>query len=302
MRGVPSSRRGITLLEVLIAMGILAIGLSSVVALVPAGRSQASRAVVLDRAASLAANVLADVATFGLLRDGAVPLTSGTMTVIDPASPIAYLPGTTIAQLRTAGIFTTGTAAEPDPGQRRRFAARLFLQGRDDLVEGEPPGDDLPPPYLQLDGTRAFQGRMTALVGITPHPLHAWQPGRLSVVVFHNRDPSFLAIPATLTNFQLTIDNPALLPADRTLRNVVKPGSVILAPPLGSDKDDFERTIRFHQIVSANSLLGGTSVFLTLSTGALLASPDPVPVILLPDSVGLAERTYTPESGGDFAR
>ena len=43
MRFVRHGRRGITLLEVLISIGILAIGLSSVVALVPAGRSQASR-------------------------------------------------------------------------------------------------------------------------------------------------------------------------------------------------------------------------------------------------------------------
>jgi prepilin-type N-terminal cleavage/methylation domain-containing protein len=301
MRGVPPSRRGITLLEVLIAMGILAIGLSSVVALVPAGRSQASRAVVLDRAASLAANVLADVATFGLLRDGALtePVVPGRLVILDPVSPAGYLPDTparqnvVAAQIRAAGIFST-TTEPPDPGQRRRFAERLFLQGRDDLVEGEPPGDDLPPPYLELFGTRAFQGRMTALIGIAAHPVHAWLPGRVSVVVFHNRDPSFLAIPATLTNFQLTID-PAVLPADRTLRNVVKPGSVILAPPLGN-----ERNNRFHQIVSANSLPGGTSVFLTLSTGADLAAGGAV--ILLPDSVGLAERTYTPESGGDFAR
>jgi Tfp pilus assembly protein PilV len=41
--------RGITLLEVLIAMGILTIGLVSVAALVPAGRSQAMKAAIYDR-------------------------------------------------------------------------------------------------------------------------------------------------------------------------------------------------------------------------------------------------------------
>lgn len=61
-------RSGITLLEVLISIGILAVGLGSIVALIPAGRAQAGRAVILDRGASLAANVLADAATFGLLR------------------------------------------------------------------------------------------------------------------------------------------------------------------------------------------------------------------------------------------
>lgn len=65
-----ASRRGITLLEVLISIGILAIGLTSVLGLMAAARTQAARAVVLDRAALMANNVLADAATFGLLRSG----------------------------------------------------------------------------------------------------------------------------------------------------------------------------------------------------------------------------------------
>jgi len=43
-------RNGITLMEVLIAIGILAVGLSSVAALMPAAGSQAKKAVVADRA------------------------------------------------------------------------------------------------------------------------------------------------------------------------------------------------------------------------------------------------------------
>ena len=52
---IPTARRGITLMEVLISIGILAIGLTSVVSLVPAGQTQAARAVILDRAATAAA-------------------------------------------------------------------------------------------------------------------------------------------------------------------------------------------------------------------------------------------------------
>jgi len=63
-----AARRGITLMEVLISIGILAIGLTSVVALVPAGRSQAARGIVLDRAATVGANALADAITAGFTR------------------------------------------------------------------------------------------------------------------------------------------------------------------------------------------------------------------------------------------
>lgn len=80
-------RAGITLLEVLISIGILAVGLSSLVALMPAARSQAERAVVLNHAGVLAANALADAATFGLLRADSLTVapTASVPVIVDPA-------------------------------------------------------------------------------------------------------------------------------------------------------------------------------------------------------------------------
>jgi type II secretory pathway pseudopilin PulG len=70
-----ATRRGITLMEVLISIGILAVGLTSVVALVPAGKSQAARSVTLDRSASMATNALADAITAGFTRfDSLTPI------------------------------------------------------------------------------------------------------------------------------------------------------------------------------------------------------------------------------------
>lgn len=70
-----AARRGITLMEVLISIGILAVGLTSVVALVPAGKSQAARSVTLDRAASMATNALADAVSAGFTRlDSLTPI------------------------------------------------------------------------------------------------------------------------------------------------------------------------------------------------------------------------------------
>jgi hypothetical protein len=57
----PLPRRGITLLEVLIACGVLVIGLSSVAALMPAAGSLLGEATALDRAATLAANAAAEL-------------------------------------------------------------------------------------------------------------------------------------------------------------------------------------------------------------------------------------------------
>lgn len=61
-------RTGITLLEVLVACGILVIGLSSVAALLPAAASVMADAVRLDRAANLATNAVADLRFRGMLR------------------------------------------------------------------------------------------------------------------------------------------------------------------------------------------------------------------------------------------
>jgi hypothetical protein len=61
-------------MEVLIASGILAVGRTSVVSLVPAGQSQAARAVILDRAAATVANGLQDAVTYGLTRPDSISI------------------------------------------------------------------------------------------------------------------------------------------------------------------------------------------------------------------------------------
>ena len=88
-------RRGITLMEVLISIGILAVGLTSVVSLVPAGQSQAARAVILDRAAAAVANGLQDAVTFGLTKPESVAFEGGAggpVWVFDPVVQRAGLP------------------------------------------------------------------------------------------------------------------------------------------------------------------------------------------------------------------
>jgi prepilin-type N-terminal cleavage/methylation domain-containing protein len=285
-------RRGVTVIEVLIALGILAIGLSSVVALIPAARSQGARAVILDRASVLAANTLADAATFGLLRSGTDTLIPGgtrpPVMVIDAAgTTLSGIGGVTHPNVltRVTGIYTGGVAA-PAPAQQ------LIFQGRDDVTITTGTAADDPPVNQVVDGARGFEGRMTSLLCLSGV---GTGPYRASVVVFHNRDtsdPATLVLSGTVDNSGLAVNSisPAI-PADRTITDIVKPGVVLWAPDLG----------RFHQAVAVSANGDGSVLYLTLTPGGPLTT-GPHRVQILPDSVGMAERMFTPEGVGAFTQ
>ncbi len=344
-------RRGITLIEVLIAIGILAVGLSSVVALIPAGRSQASRALVLDRASNLAANALSDAATFGLLRPDSLTATAG-LLVIDPLE----LAGIgTFASTGTSGIFSSGTATAAAP----TAAQLLFTQGRDDLLFAPGATDDDPPLNMFSDGVRSFQGRTTVMFALqmpvfvpsvtlsgttvinqavvdvpsttglfpgmtvtgnviptvgpgipTPTKIvlinsalnkvtlsnnctangsgvrldfHG-TPGTISAIVFHGRDPGALTVSGTITNGVVTF------PGVSNAESVAKPGVVLLS-------GDITARYRLHQALSVSMI--SNQAFMTFSSGNPLLTGTHS-LIFLPDSVGLAERTFTAEESGPY--
>ena len=175
-------RRGITLIEVLIAIGILAVGLTSVVALVPAGQSQAARAVILDRAAVALANGLQDAVTYGLTRPESVSIDSrdlfptvpqvgtkptivGQVLIFDPVLQSTGVAANTIfpnaagAMIRRAGIYSQST----DPAATWPVL-QLIGQGRDDIVVKAAAGPDDPPlNAFDSNNLRMFNGRMTCL-------------------------------------------------------------------------------------------------------------------------------------------
>lgn len=269
----PYVRSGITLLEVLISIGVLSIGLVSVAALVPAGRSQAGRATVMDRAGILAANAIADACNFGLIRPAAISV-SGTV-VIDLGAGIAALPS---ASARAHGIYSTASTAVALPSYHR-----LFMQARDDLILTPPLTEDDQPTNLFVDGVRGFDGRMTCM-----YVLSYGSPSRLSVVVFHNRDSSATAVTGDIIAGQVLTTSLVGL-GDRTAKEALKPGAVLYAQNA------------FHQIVASAFDSSGTSAFLTLSSGpAITTSATPIPFQLFPDSVGLSETTFRPEISGQF--
>lgn len=278
-------RRGISLLEVLISIGILAIGLTSVVALVPAGRSTAMKAIVFDRAAQLAENAMADAATFGLLKLPSLGITSGTGVMVIDNLPTAPALGVFSAVLPQRGVYELGANA----GQSASAAAtRLFTQSRDDVVAKDPVADDDLPIYLGTDGVRDFNGSFTCLFAIAPvaGSLSAGALGRLSVVVFHRRQNDALVVSGTWNlDFTLSFTPPAGL----TGTDVIKPGTVIFW------------NNRFYQTRAA-TLEAGTngSVKAHVMLAGVLPTSGTASILL--DSVGLAERVVMLEGGGPYSQ
>jgi len=105
------SRGGFSLLEVLVACGILVIGLTSIAAILPAASSRLAEATAEDRAGTLAANAYAEAVARGLLSSDLFPASSsgttcvvfgrvltinGTSTSI-PGGKVALASGTTVS-------------------------------------------------------------------------------------------------------------------------------------------------------------------------------------------------------------
>jgi Tfp pilus assembly protein PilV len=139
-----AARSGITLMEVLIAIGILSIGLTSVVAILPAGRKQAAKAILYDRASLLAANALADAVTSGLCREHSLSSSAANVSV-DPLGVWSVTTPPTNATWRQTGVYATSGAAAVSS---TAAVARQFMQARDDLEFTPTANEDAASPVL----------------------------------------------------------------------------------------------------------------------------------------------------------
>jgi type II secretory pathway pseudopilin PulG len=290
---LPSSRRGISLLEVLISIGILAIGLSAVVALVPAGKSEAGKAVILDRAATLAMNTLNDAITFGLTRPATFS-SSTSLVIFDPLGASPW-PDATTGSYKSKGIFAskTDTAA---PGQLLSY----LLQGRDDLVYTAPVGEDDPPTNsFSSDGVRSFQGRTTSLLSVAAiggGTLQAGELAKLTAVVFHNRslgNPTETIVSGSYSPGKITFVA-ADIPGDRALKTILVPGTVVYDQSAAPDR----RWLQTAMASADEADAAGPAIYVTF-VGDVEPAPGTVVTIAL-DSVGLAERIVTLEGPGPY--
>lgn len=322
-----TARRGITLMEVLISIGILAVGLTSVVSLVPAGQSQAARAVVLDRAATAAANGLADAITYGITRADSVIISAtsaaapGAVWILDPAIlrieaeqglvPLSKWPNTSFPNAVGAALKTTGVYSTPGPATATPWqVARLFGQGRDDVVVTAGSGADDPPVNVQTSGVRAFQGRMTSLFSLAladnvsnSRAPAAGDVAKLTVVVFHNRAPadeSALTVPVVFDEVTQSLSmNVADIPSGRTFKEIVRPGVVIYDPNKAAANSLYQRWSQVLMASVDDSAGAGTiRAFVTFAS----PRPNSGTVRLLLDSVGMAEQMIVVEGSSGYTR
>lgn len=273
----PNRRRGITLLEVLISMGILTIGLVSAVSLLPAGRSMAVKASVYDRSATLAANAAADLINRGLLRSEKWLNYSETETAQTPASRFLMFdplqqawdpfsgPNYRVG-LRTdaatvaveTNIYTKNPVVDP-------VCDILFRSEDDPVYSTDGVGNDDPPlprwsPSNAAPLRRAFVGNYSYLATLESAAQQApfWTPATpatLTVVVFHRRE--------TGPPFEVMADgNTAaqgwLLPSATNVKDLVRPGNMVLWCNQVSDPT----AARWHRVLMATDA-GANRAFIT---------------------------------------
>ena len=243
MDRIRTERRGISLMEVLISMGILTIGLVSVISLIPAGRSQAIKASAIDRSAALAQNAAADFINRGFLRpSGWTAMPSSNIAIFDPLfDPLGSLFWTntlsqSVLQPRTDAVTTCSSTASITTASSA--IGDVLMRGEDDIrYSTDNVGVDAPPvalwSYSSTSGRHVFDGSYSYLATLSGTST-SWKPGEyktLTIVTFNKRDTSLAPVALTLSDTTSGIWNVAQtnVPAGQSLKDVIKPGAMVLA-------------------------------------------------------------------------
>jgi type II secretory pathway pseudopilin PulG len=175
--------RGITLMEVLISLGILSVGLLSILSLIPAGRSQAVKATVYDQAIATANNALADIVSRGFL--------DPSRFVLSARTKIDFLGDTAADPI--GGSFTSITSQTAATIPINSSTVPFAIQAAADDRAYTTTGADDPPQPTFVSGIPLTENKFTWLATIqdpSGSPLSSMNPGTsalLSVVVFHRR-------------------------------------------------------------------------------------------------------------------
>ncbi len=303
-------RAGITLMEVLIAVGILAIGLSSVVALLPAGHSMAQRSFTTDQASIIGANAAADFVTLGFLRPECItsavpplvydPFAVGTWKNTPFQAPPRLL------QLKNDGLFATSALGNPRPSPLNAY----LIRGRDDVVYNVPENSNQDVTNrFSAEGVREYQGKFTWTALLTRPATSgipagtAFLPGDdaiLTIVVFHQRDPNQGLVSLgtyTAGAGELTLPNPGapLIPG-RQNRDLLRTGAVIALEPQAAGS----YTVRRLSLASPTTDQAGreTGAFIEFEGGSPFGTT--FTAYLIPDAVAVLERQVTIEGPNGY--
>ena len=218
-------RRGISLLEVLISIGILSIGLASVLALLPAGGSQARKAMIEDRRGALGDAAIADCHARGVVNPRNWTGASAPPVMIDPLGA-AY----------SVTAVPTGMSLVSLGGILNSAVADYVCRSGDDLAVQVPDNEDLPPVMLmQGDARRLTEGNFSWLATISPVMTGTGPFFRLSVVEFYRRsfDPASgetsIQLSGTLSGPSASIAPDATMSLDKDdFKTFFPTGSVVL--------------------------------------------------------------------------
>lgn len=223
-------RRAITLLEVLIACGLLIIGLSTMASLLPAAGSRLAQANIEDRAGVLVANALAELSNRGLVAADAFGSAGGSLVV---GSVFDRLPERPEMQPAGGGPLVTGLSSE---ARARCGSPRTFLL-EDELVYGEPRLTSTPVNAFTAVadgvGPRRFRTGICWAAMISPVSLPPTAGGlaRLAIAVFRKEGGDEQVTSVTLTRSS-TYYEAAGLSGDDSLLEACS--WVLALPPGGS--------------------------------------------------------------------
>ncbi len=207
------ARSGLTLLEVLIACGILLLGLSSIAAILPAASSRLGEASLEDRARVVAANAYAEVRNRGLLASG---------IFVDPTKPAVF--GRVLPGVACPLIAPGSTATLIDP-------LRGFVL-EDELIYATPTFAETPTNVFKNgDGPRDYLEAVCWAAMVVPEQFPAATGGRatLTIAVFRKDGQSMPGIGLTMDNgiYRMTETNEAVQ------KIFLRGCSFVLAEPTG---------------------------------------------------------------------
>ena len=242
------SRAGLSLLEVLVACGILVIGLSSIAAMLPAAGSRLAQATQADRAGVMTANAYAEVMNRGLLSAGLFTATSKACVF---GKELQEVPAISAA----AGAVTA--VADAATLNARVDAATGFVL-QDDLVYSPPTTADTP---VNDFGSAASTVRRYndgicwgAMISSTTTAVMG-APATLSIAVFKKEGgpPQAISLTGASGMFKMTTPN------ESDLKRYLPGCSYVLALPSGGNQQP-----RWFRIASSWKQPNGSDCWVTL--------------------------------------
>lgn len=277
-----NARTGFSLLEVLVAAGILVVGLSSVAAILPAATARLSEAASQDRATNLTQAALTEIkarnlcskdlfapntpANAGILFGETLPLaltqsatsrgyvTSGTITV--PSTTI--LSGTLLSGTNPRLLSPNASAINPRISNATTDRRQYYLEDEVTYVQTT----DLPANSF-LDGVRRFNRGTCWGALVTPFPNStlpsAATAANVSIAVFRKPGEA-VAMTLTLTPPSSAIWQSTMTPGS-VQRTLLKPGAKVLAVPAPTG------TSAARWLTVRSSWLSGSDPFSTVATG-----------------------------------